>query len=130
MGADRLEQRLEVENAGREPLRFTTALHTYFAVASIHEVPPFMQRPGGRPRLLARGGPGRVTEAQPVSLSDRLRRPEAHRCFVDLCMCTGAASEAQLKHGPGSMDAPGEPAGTCEPVAHVQRSLLVRAVQI
>lgn len=48
MGADRLEQRLEVENAGREPLRFTTALHTYFAVASIHEVPPFMQRPGGR----------------------------------------------------------------------------------
>ncbi len=89
MGADRLEQRLEVENTGREPLRFTTALHTYFAVASIHEVPPFMQRPGGRPRLLARGGPGRVTEAQPVSLTDRLRRPGLTAALL-ICACLQA----------------------------------------
>lgn len=38
MGADRLEQRLEVGNTGDAPLSFTTALHTYYTVSSIHNV--------------------------------------------------------------------------------------------
>lgn len=38
VGPDRLEQRLEVQNTGNAPLQFTTALHTYFNVASIHNV--------------------------------------------------------------------------------------------
>lgn len=38
VGPDRLEQRLEVQNTGDAPLQFTTALHTYFNVASIHNV--------------------------------------------------------------------------------------------
>ena len=38
VGADRLEQRLEVENTGDAPLSFTTALHTYYTVGSIHDV--------------------------------------------------------------------------------------------
>lgn len=39
VGADRLEQRLEVQNIDDgAPLSFTTALHTYFTVSSIHDV--------------------------------------------------------------------------------------------
>ena len=39
VGADRLEQRLEVQNIDDDdPLSFTTALHTYFTVSSIHDV--------------------------------------------------------------------------------------------
>ena len=38
VGANRLEQRLEVENTGDAPLSFTTALHTYYTVSSIHNV--------------------------------------------------------------------------------------------
>ena len=39
LGADRLEQRLEVQNIDDDaPLSFTTALHTYFTVSSIHNV--------------------------------------------------------------------------------------------
>lgn len=39
VGADRLEQRLEVENIDDDaPLSFTTALHTYYTVSSIHDV--------------------------------------------------------------------------------------------
>ena len=38
VGADRLEQRLEVENTGDAPLSFTTALHTYYTVSGIQNV--------------------------------------------------------------------------------------------
>ncbi|KAK9838368.1 hypothetical protein WJX81_007536 [Elliptochloris bilobata] len=78
VGADRLEQRLSADNTGSGPLQFTTALHTYYTIDSIHNVR--IEGLAGREYLDNLADKRRCTEAAP----DVRFAGEVDRIYLDV----------------------------------------------